>query len=459
MGHVQYLRSRGFDPSVPMSDKISEWFQWYTATHPWYSSLESSADGRSYKVERLTLKPARMVCQEWASLMLNERTVVSCDDELSNEVLDVRFSEARFFSSGQGLVERAFALGTGAWVLRLEDVDEGQAYSPGVRARIQRFDARHIKPLTYDEDGCTECAFISHTVIGGKKLEQIQLHLLEGGRYVIETVLLDEHGDRVDVPGILPRFDTQIATPLFSLVRPALENTHWDWGPFGVSVFDDAIGAVKLVDSAADNTFKDLWLGQKMLFLDERMLQTGKDGRIIVPRAKDQQLFRKAEMDNGKSSLIEEYNPDLRVADNKLALTTALCMLGARCGMGPDYFSLGEGDGIKTATEVVAEQSDLFRNVRKHENLLAESIKAVARAALAVERDIRGASLPEDVGEIRVSFDDSVIEDTAALRKRDIEDVASGLMQPWEYRAKWYGEDEETARVMVGLGDGLPPEE
>lgn len=29
-----------------------------------------------------------------------------------------------------------------------------------------------------------------------------------------------------------------------------------------------------------------------------------------------------------------------------------------------------------------------------------------------------------------------------------------GLMQPWEYRARWYGEDEETARGNVAGADG-----
>ena len=33
----------------------------------------------------------------------------------------------------------------------------------------------------------------------------------------------------------------------------------------------------------------------------------------------------------------------------------------------------------------------------------------------------------------------------------DKEDVAAGIMQHWEYRVKWYGEDEEKAKEMVGM--------
>lgn len=38
-----------------------------------------------------------------------------------------------------------------------------------------------------------------------------------------------------------------------------------------------------------------------------------------------------------------------------------------------------------------------------------------------------------------------------------MDEVAAGLMQGWEYRRKWYGEDEETARAAAGKGSGSEP--
>ena len=31
-------------------------------------------------------------------------------------------------------------------------------------------------------------------------------------------------------------------------------------------------------------------------------------------------------------------------------------------------------------------------------------------------------------------------------------EISAGLMQPWEYRVRWYGEDEATARRSVASG-------
>ena len=51
------------------------------------------------------------------------------------------------------------------------------------------------------------------------------------------------------------------------------------------------------------------------------------------------------------------------------------------------------------------------------------------------------------------TWDDSVITDAETERMRDKDDVSMGIMQPWEYRAKWYREDEATAKAMVSKQD------
>jgi A118 family predicted phage portal protein len=459
VGWREYLKDQGYAVDGTMAAAISNWWQWYTATHAWYSSTEEF-EGRTFKVERISVKPARMVCQEWASLLMNERTRISTDNDVVNEFLEDYFSRTRFMMQSQGLVERAFALGTGAWAIRIEDADAEAPLSPEARVVVQRFDARYIVPLSYDESGCTECAFVSKVVIDGKRYDQIQMHHIgERKTYVIRTVfLLEDSGGVVELEGFTTEMDTGSKTPTFALIRPGLENTVVDFSPFGISVFEDAIGAVKLVDEAFDTLHNDMYLGQKMLFLDERMLTQDSSGNVIVPRQRDQQLFRKTEQPTGADKMVEEYNPDLRVDATRSAITTALEMLGTRTGFGAAYFSLEGDTGLKTATEVVAEHSDLFRNVRKHENTLTPALQTITGAVIEIERTLKGASLPEDYGDITVAFDDSVMEDTEAQRARDLREVAAMLMQPWEYRAKWYGEDEETAKAMVAGGD-IPPEE
>ena len=53
---------------------------------------------------------------------------------------------------------------------------------------------------------------------------------------------------------------------------------------------------------------------------------------------------------------------------------------------------------------------------------------------------------PPDEGEVRVTFDGSIITDASAEKRQDMTEVISGLMNAWEYRTKWYGKDNSTAR-------------
>lgn len=100
-------------------------------------------------------------------------------------------------------------------------------------------------------------------------------------------------------------------------------------------------------------------------------------------------------------------------------------MLGDLCGLGINYFDFDNVGYVKTATEVSADNSALMRNIKKHGNALAGAVADVAHATMACARAL-GEEVPEE-GE-----------------------VAAGLMQKWEYRRKWYGEDEATARRRAG---------
>lgn len=55
------------------------------------------------------------------------------------------------------------------------------------------------------------------------------------------------------------------------------------------------------------------------------------------------------------------------------------------------------------------------------------------------------------LGQIKatIGFDDSIITDSNTERERDRQDVRDGLLQAWEYRVKWRGEDEATAKAMT----------
>lgn len=96
---------------------------------------------------------------------------------------------------------------------------------------------------------------------------------------------------------------------------------------------------------------------------------------------------------------------------------------------------------MKIATEVSSDNSALMRNIRKNENALAAALADVNGALLACEKGM-GRELPDE-GSVRVVFDDSIVQDTTSEKRQDMDEVAAGLMDRAEYRAKRYGESEK----------------
>ena len=87
-----------------------------------------------------------------------------------------------------------------------------------------------------------------------------------------------------------------------------------------------------------------------------------------------------------------------------------------------------------------------MRNIRRHENALEGAITGISHALIHMSRSF-GEAIPEE-GELRVQFDDSIVQDTAAEKEQDMKEVGV-TMSVAEFRMKWYGEDETTARARA----------
>lgn len=469
---ISWVKSLGYpDADVPMRGELARWWEWYRAKGSFYSSEETAPDGRgTFKVERITMNPAKMACEDWAGILFNYRTTLGLegvtdldDGQDADEGMQAALDWMLQWSKDVGLLtrsaafERCFALGSYGFALGLEGLREDGAADPRTRVTLRRHDAREIVPLSWDDEGCTEAAFVSGVTVGGKRYTQWSVYTLDdGGACVIRTAHFKGNGQKVELPGFASEVNTGIEGPLFRIVRPEIDNTYEERSPFGVSVFDAAIGSIVLADGAVDNAWKDLFLGQKMLFVPEDMLARDEKGGYIVPRAADQQLFL-AKQDGEvaiDSQRVDEYNPDLRADDNRKAVSLGLTLFGKRCGLGMRYYSLDESGQPKTAKEVAADNAELLRNAKKHEQAMGAQLARLVESAAALAARFCGEAIPDVRGKACVVFGDSVIQDEDTERERMRADVAAGLVPAWRYAATYYGVDAETAKEWTGDSGG-----
>jgi A118 family predicted phage portal protein len=451
-------KEKQYNLSSEYYSRIDIWRDWWRGFYePFHQYKELTGDKTATR-KLFTLKMGKKVCEDWASILLNEKTEIVVNEEESNKILEDILDNNDFWQLGNSLVEKAFYSGTGAFILKLDGMKlQGEKIikSPKAKIRIDYLTAHNIIPLTIRNGKVIEVAFASEVLEKGKRFIYLETHELIKGSYRITNKYFENKDNQLTekpLPeGILSIVNTGTDIPLFSIFSPNIVNTYSNSNGLGMSIFAHAIDNLKGVDLAFNNFCRDFKLGGKKVFYSETLVRTDENGNKITPDDVMQQLFSVVgEMplrEDGKNSLMTEYNPELRVQDNKDGIQAHLDYLSFKVGFGTKHYQFNAGS-VVTATQYTGDKQELIQNAAKHYIVIEKALSQIVRAILWAGKEILGESVNPDA-EVTVNFEDSYIIDKESERLRDIQEVRDGLMNKWEYRKKWYGEDDETAKQMV----------
>ncbi len=457
---LSYLKDRfGYDDiDRSFYRKIDEWNRWYTGSGTEFHRTRVNNGLSVIEHDLCQMNMAKKIAEDWANLLMNEKTRIDTDDDQATEFLQGKngksgvLGENDFWASINQLVEQSFALGTGAVVLRLENARvDGTGFllpSPEGTVGLEYVTAPNIIPLSWQGNAVTDAAFVGTLTMGGQTVTYLQIHRKEKDGYVIDSVCFsNKTGKKVPLPeGICPTLRTGSDTPWFVIIKPNIVNNLTNL-PMGISVYANSIDILKGLDLCYDSFNMEFYLGKKMVFLRKDLMMQDQEGRIYAPQDCNRQLFMYIGDKNVDGDLLpQEFNPALRVEDHTKAIQQHLNYLSCKCGFGDRYYRFDGNFSPATATEVISEDAALYRTVRKHEILLEQPLVRLIKAILEIAKDVLGVSMKDDVN-VSVLFDDSIIEDRTAEQKRDMELVSMGLMLDWEFRMKHYGETEEIAKM------------
>lgn len=454
MNIFEALRKRGF-PSVDAEPYglIDVWRSWYKGDVEDFHRYTIFNGQQRIQTRRYTVGMAKKVCEDWASLLLNEKASITLEGEQEQAFVDEILEGNNFRVKANELEELVAALGTGAIVPRIVDAEltAGDTVQGG-RIKLDYCTADKIIPLSWENGRVLECAFCSDRSVDKKKYTYVQIHhLAEDGTYDIDNVLyLNRAGALREVEltavagfeAIPPTIRTGDSRPQFVINRLNIANNAEIGSPMGVSVYANAIDQLKGVDIAYDSYVNEFILGKKRIFLYPEFLTT-MDGQSVFDPAETAYYIMQGEDLKG----IKEVDMTLRTDEHNAGMQDMLNMLSAKCGFGENHYRFDRGS-VQTATQIISENSTLFRTIQKHEILLEGMLIELCRILLRLGNAYQGRGLDEDV-EISVDFDDSIIEDKASDRAQDRLDVAMGVMSLAEYRAKWYNEALETAAAAL----------
>ena len=459
-----------------MYERIRRWEDWWRGdVDGFHTYLENAAFGNPVRRRMYGLRMAKKVCEDWAALLLNDHTVIRLGDGNAEAWLGRVLEEGDFWRRSNYLVEKAFAVGTGACLLRVDGLCREEWRSSGsgngedsggtvllrelapapegihgwsdsghpVRIWFDFVDASRIVPISVEGGRITEAAFVSEITLRGKTYQYLEAHIRQEGSYVIHNRYFGrENGKLTEVrlPEMPAReIHTGCPYPFFAILTPNIQNAAEGSGGMGQSIYGDALDCLRGVDLAFNNFCRDLRLGGKKVFINQSLIQRDEAGNLYTPDDVAQQLFMTiGDTDLADTPLIEEHNPSLRTGENRDAVQAQLDYLSFRCGLGTRHylFSGVQGKAQLTATQYTGERQDMRQNCAKHAQNVTAYLRGVIRPLLWLASRHLGSRF--SVSAVRVIFDDSYFIDAESERARDLREVEAGLMLPEDFRHRWY---------------------
>lgn len=414
----EYLTKHKYNTaSDEIYNHIGEWLEWYQNDVERFHKYKVFNGVSTKEEERYKLGMAKKVCEDWANLLLNEKVAIKAGnyEKRLQEILD----DNNFLVRANQLIEMAFALGTGALV----------EYLDGEKVVIDYIRADMIYPLSWENGDITECAFGSIRVIDGNEIIYLQIHRLgdadqgeDPELYYIENKYIDKKESvELEIPGdMLPLIPTKYDSPLFQIITPNICNNIDLDSPLGVSVFANAIDQLKGCDLVYDSYMNEFVLGRKRILvpISFAKMQMEQDGVSAPAFDASDTVYYQMPGDRDGNLKLTEVDMSIRANEHELAVQRSLDVLALKTGLGTGRYQF-DSSGVKTATEVISDKSDLYQNRQKNAIIvnaaLIDMVEAIA--FLDAGREV----------EVSIDFDDSIIEDTNTTIDKNIKLVQSGL--------------------------------
>lgn len=434
---------------------------------PWHLVPAPTIKDANAKRRLFYINLSKAVCSELAGMVWTDQADVSVstsgwdgeDDPLQAFVNKV-LTENGFGVKMLGAIEQAAALGGEAMkVWREAKRDEEGREIPGTeRIKIGWCMADQFIPTAWDNAEITEGCFISRIAKGGYYYTRLEWHKWTGSTYVITNELYraeiyknqsqepqDILGFRVPLAEIYPLLDEEttvegVEKSLFSYFHTPTANNIDDNSPLGVAIYANAMETLHALDICFDSFVREFRLGKKRIIVPARMIKTVVDPQTGVPRryfdAMDE-TYEALSTDDPDSLKIQDNSVALRVEEHIEAMNAFLNIFCLQVGLSSGTFSFdARNNGIKTATEVVSENSKTYKTVKNFQNMIRPAIVRLVENIIAVAslydmttedgQSIR--TLAERGYSVNIAMDDGITQDRQTNINEGMALVGAGLM-------------------------------
>ncbi len=435
---TQRLKDLGYRPlDADYYQYIYLWLEWYKGYVNDFHERKMFNGMKFVDDSIASLGLAKIFAQHWASLLFNDKTNITMDEE-HEEALNNVLNKTNFRHYFKNTLEVAFACGTSATVEYLNERGE---------IMVNHIYAPMIFPLKQSNGEIIDCAFAS---IDGEGY-YLNIHTKnQDGSYTIKNdwFVTQNIKDKVVIREV-ERADTEkeFTSPvkLFQIYKPNQVNTIDLFCPMGMSISANCIDQFKTADYAYDTLQNEFRLGKKKIYvpistLTYKIVTDAQGNTLQTPIFDENQTeYYALPGDEENHNKITEYNPQLRINDVEQGLQLAINLAAMKAGFGESHFTFKDGKVYTNQAQVFSSNSDLRYNLKLHEDMLAASLRELAIALCYLDTN----TIYE--GDVTVDFDDSIFEDEQQKKANAILELTNDLIDNVQYYIDIYGMSEQQA--------------
>jgi A118 family predicted phage portal protein len=232
-------------------------------------------------------------------------------------------------------------------------------------------------------------------------------------------------------------------------MRPSTANNADMNSRLGVSLFANAMDTLKALDVAFDSLDREIRLGKKKILIASTALKGTvniETGRFERHFDVNDEVYQAINM--GDENKIEDIASILRISEHVEAINAHLNILAMQTGFSPGTFTFDAKEGLKTATEVVSQNSKTYRTRNGHVRMISEGLVDLIQAIIQVA-DLYDVFSADGEYDISLNFDDSIAEDRTTNSAYWLNLVNSGLISKGYALEKILKITEEQAAEMV----------
>lgn len=156
--------------------------------------------------------------------------------------------------------------------------------------------------------------------------------------------------------------------------------------------------------------------------------------------------------DNPDALKITDNSVELRIDEHEKAINAFLSILCLQVGFSAGTFTFDRAQGLKTATEVISENSKTYKTIKAQQlqvkTAIAKIIDAIIQIASLYDMHWEGKSikkLAEKGWETKIVFDDSILQDRQTNINEGILLISNGVMSKKRFMVEKLGYTEEEA--------------